>query len=63
MTRKHIIGLADAVRLVNGTGAPFTQLQLDILADFCKAANPNFQRQRWMDYIAGKCTASGKKIT
>jgi hypothetical protein len=34
----------------------------DALADFCKAQNPNFNRDRWLDYIAGKCGKNGGKV-
>jgi hypothetical protein len=29
------------------------------LIDFCVARNPRFNRERWLDYIAGKCGANG----
>lgn len=33
--------------------------QVETLADFCQSANPNFNRQRWLDYIAGDCGPNG----
>lgn len=32
------------------------------LADFCAAQNSNFNRERWMDYIAGKCGPGGGAV-
>lgn len=32
-----------------------------MLADFCAAQNPRFDRERWLGYIAGKCGPSGGK--
>lgn len=67
MTRKHFIPFADAIRLHNRMAhrrghQPFTNSQLDTLADFCKSQNYNFDRERWLDYIAGECGPRGKKI-
>jgi hypothetical protein len=33
----------------------------DVLADFCRTQNPRFDRERWLDYIAGKCGPNGGK--
>ena len=68
MSKKDFIALANAIRdyqeakYRNGeseTKAPFL---LDVLADFCATQNPNFKRQRWLDYVAGRCGPSGGKI-
>lgn len=61
MTKRHFIALADAIREHNEAGRP-TPFSLDqqlSLAKFCAAQNPAFNRQRWLDYIAGKCGPSG----
>ena len=29
------------------------------LADFCQSQNSQFNRQRWLDYIAGECGPNG----
>lgn len=56
LTKKHFIALADAVR----TCVPTLELaQLDVLADFCQAQNPAFNRFRWLGYIAGECGPNG----
>jgi hypothetical protein len=33
----------------------FTPDHLRVLADFCASQDPNFNRKRWIDYIAGQC--------
>lgn len=69
MSKKDFIALADTIRFHNrsaqvyGTGTAFTQDQLDELASFCKSQNSNFMKDRWLDYIAGKCGKNGGKIT
>lgn len=63
MSKKHFIELADMIRDAN-QAAPgkFTQAAIDKLADFCASQNPNFKRERWLDYIAGKCGKNGGKV-
>jgi hypothetical protein len=69
MTKKHFIALADAIRNYNdpdnicrrsaqlsdsdGHYFDFTEAQIEALADFCQAQNPDFNRERWLGYIAG----------
>ena len=59
MTKKHFIALADAIRSHNDYANPDTNMQrftfdqLDALAHFCKSQNYNFDRDRWLGYIAG----------
>lgn len=66
MTKKDFINLADVVReqrpyLLDGQEAYHTWERVrDTLADFCSRQNPDFKRERWLDYIAGKCGPSGK---
>ena len=67
MSKKDFIALADAIRKHNGWRvangwAAFDGTHLDTLADFCRTQNPNFKRDRWLDYIAGKCGPNGGKI-
>jgi hypothetical protein len=60
MSKKHFIALADAVK--NGTAlTTLTQVQIEALADFCQAQNPNFNRYRWLGYIAGTNGKNGGK--
>lgn len=73
MTQKHFIALADTFRTCKpnpaamGSGAyidALTQWAIDrnYVADFCAIQNPNFDRQRWLDYIDGKCGPNGGKL-
>jgi len=58
MTKKHFIALADMIR---GTRVShgWTEKQIYALAEFCGQGNSNFDRQRWLDYIAGTCGPNG----
>jgi hypothetical protein len=64
MTKKDFIALADHIKRHNNTGGVprFTWAQIESLADFCKSQNYAFLRQRWLDYIAGKCGPNGGKV-
>lgn len=59
MTKKHFIELADVIR---ERRSYFDQVQINIIADFCAAQNPRFDRARWLGYIAGECGKNGGKI-
>src|SRR4030095_3780991 len=73
MTKKNFIALADAIREHDAPSwlnkdaleraktslTPFTHEQLETLAQFCQSQNSNFNRTRWLDYIAGKCGPNG----
>ena len=59
MTRKHFIYLADCIR---ADREHFDNVALDALSGFCATFNPQFNRDRWLDYINGQCTAHGGKI-
>lgn len=64
MTKKDFIALADAIRnhgYVDAT-AKFNWPQLRTLAEFCQSRNPQFNRQRWLAYIAGECGPNGGAI-
>ena len=62
MSSKDFIALADVIkaqiaRELDYPGAvqrPFTYGQIQELADFCQSQNQNFDRQKWLGYIAGK---------
>lgn len=69
MSKKDFIALANYVRNMNeraGEGIdhtdPYTEIQLNHLADFCAAQNPRFKRKRWFAYIAGECGPNGGKV-
>lgn len=68
MSKKHFILLADYIRAAqmrgkreNGsyTSEYFSPAQLQQLASFCQEANPRFNRERWLAYIAGECGPKG----
>ncbi len=65
MSKKDFIALADAIKAHQkkydselGDNL-FDGYQLNTLADFCQSQNPNFMRERWLDYLAGKCGPNG----
>jgi len=77
MTKKHFIALADAVARAKPSGpicpddhedelinAAYFQWEADrdMLADFCQAQNPGFDRARWLGYIAGENGFSGGAV-
>lgn len=59
MSKKDFIELAD---LIKARPHCFSGLAIESLADFCQDQNPNFMRNRWMDYLHGKCGKNGGKI-
>ena len=68
MTKKNFIALANAIREHNSSGYVgrngfnlFDQQHLNSLAAFCATQNPNFNRERWLAYIAGECGPNGGK--
>lgn len=61
MTKQHFIALADTIRSDSNAGV-FTLLAIEKIADFCQSQNPNFKRDRWLDYIAGRCGKNGGAI-
>lgn len=70
MTKKHFIALADAIRDHNRIARNrndasmdiFTPSILDTLCDFCRSQNYNFDRDRWLGYIAGTNGPNGGKV-
>ena len=71
MSKQDFVALADSVRKElcgfrqvydeHTPDAPVSKV-VDMLADFCERQNPNFNRERWLDYIAGKCGPNGGAI-
>ena len=62
MTKKHFIALANTIREFNTNPSRddmFSQENIEALADFCKLQNSNFNRERWLSYIAGECGLNG----
>lgn len=71
MIQKHFIALADAIKthnlrmrqvFANPDRMSFNTEHLYVLASFCKAQNPKFKRNVWLDYVAGRCGSLGGKI-
>ncbi len=63
MNKKLLIALADLI-IASGPAdrsaqGAFSPSAVALLADFCAKANPNFKRERWLDYIAGRCGPNG----
>lgn len=61
MSKKDFIALAEYLKDYEDYCEPFTDQQIAHLANFCHSQNPNFNRNRWLDYIAGKCGPNGGK--
>lgn len=57
MTKKRFIALADALR-----GLIIPEPVLDAIVAFCHSQHPDFNEQRWLDYLAGKCGPNGGTI-
>ena len=66
MSKKDFIALADVIKNENAKNPfwnhEFEPAQIEALADFCQSQNPNFKRERWLEYIAGKCGPSGGAV-
>lgn len=70
MTKKHLVALADALKRnvpdkesnALEIEQPYFQNIVNDIADFCAAANPNFNRTRWLGYIAGTNGQNGGAI-
>jgi len=61
MTKKHFIALADVIKDAERHAA-FSLDQKHILASFCAEQNSQFNRVRWLGYIAGTNGLSGGKV-
>lgn len=61
MTKQDFVRLADYVRDTAQYCEPFTQKQVEHLANYCHATNPLFKRQTWLDYIESKIDENGKR--
>ena len=59
MTKQHFIALADYLKDTEHYCEPFTQKQIEHLANFYHAQNPRFNRSRWLDYVAKLCGPNG----
>ena len=77
MTKKHFIELADYMIRTRPETEGFIAREMQFaqserfkqweymctqLADFCSHQNPQFNRGRWLAYIAGECGPNGGQI-
>jgi hypothetical protein len=62
MSKKHFITLADMIRKARNSTDMFKNGEVLELAAFCKSQNCNFNRERWLDYIDGKCGPNGGPV-
>ncbi len=63
MSKKDFIALADMIRAARATNPNmFRNGEVLELAEFCRSQNYGFKRDRWFDYIDGKCGPSGGAI-
>ena len=66
MTKKHFIALADMIKAHNATTAllvnQFGTYQRVALAEFLRQQFPQFNEERWIDYINGECGPNGGKV-
>jgi len=66
MSKKQLIALADVIIASTpkdrSSQGIFSRSAILELADFCASQNPNFMRQRWLDYIDKKCGKNGGKV-
>jgi len=65
MTSKDVVAMAEVLRNHNRTAdgrTEFTPDHVRVLADFCAAQYPNFNQERWIDYIAGVRVQSDESI-
>ena len=62
MSKKDFIALADFLKartITPNNGGTFTPYQIEQLAEFCAQQNSNFNRDRFLGYIAGTNGPSG----
>lgn len=62
MTKKHFIALANSIKSAKCTEHSFNDCQIAVIADFCRAQNPQFNRERWIGYINGTNGPSGGRV-
>jgi len=59
MTKKHFIALAEHIKRNRGL---FSRESIETLADFLRSQNAQFKKDRWIEFIEGKCGQNGGKI-
>ena len=61
MSKKHFIALALVVRGMLSRGE-ISDNGIKALADFCRDQNSAFMRERWVDFIYGRCGSNGGRV-
>lgn len=67
MTKKHFVALADTMKDFFATNAGAEMdvntrgVLMEHLVRFCEKQHPYFDKERFLDYMAGKCGPSGGK--
>lgn len=59
MTKVHFVALADTIK---SNPDAFSIEARNMLANFCQRQNGRFDRERWLNYIAGTHTANGREL-
>jgi len=68
MSKMDFIQLAQAFQYARGHAMASTNVEVELaavmacaeyVANVCKAANPEFKRERWFSYIKGECGKNG----
>lgn len=76
MSKKHFIQLADSIKeqFANLNAVPWTfdgerlaavaavEDTMHSIANVCAASSSKFNRERWLSYIKGECTANGGRV-
>jgi hypothetical protein len=68
MTKKDFIALADVLRNTKPDSPAYSEGYMvwtavrDLIADTCARDNPQFNRSRWLGYIAGTNGPSGGTV-
>jgi hypothetical protein len=62
MSKKDFIRLGDYIRDCAPYCEPFTERQVEHLANFCHHSNPRFNRERWLAFVKGECGPCGGRV-
>lgn len=64
MTKKDFVALAITLRpmIENGNEIVNVDEVINRLSQFCETQNPQFNKSRWLGFIAGECGSNGGKI-
>ncbi len=68
MSKKDFIALADTLKAFFETNAGVEMgemsrgILMQHLANFCAEQNGRFMRDRWLDYVIGKCGPNGGAV-